>query len=69
MVIFEGPLMNPAGLVELVSPTLRIMSSFLIVGAAKNQVAMNPRNTVVFDAKRLIVRKFQDSMVHNDRTH
>ncbi|KAK1534310.1 hsp70-like protein [Colletotrichum costaricense] len=45
------------------------MSSFLIVSAAKNQVAMNPHNTVVFDAKRLIGRKLQDSRVHNDRTH
>ena len=30
--------------------------------AAKNQVAMNPRNTV-FDAKRLIGRKFSDPIV------
>ena len=31
----------------------------LIGDAAKNQVAMNPHNTV-FDAKRLIGRKFMD---------
>ena len=32
----------------------------LIGDAAKNQVAMNPENTV-FDAKRLIGRKFNDA--------
>nr|QBY35569.1 heat shock protein 70A [Dunaliella salina] len=37
----------------------------LIGDAAKNQVAMNPFNTV-FDAKRLIGRKFQDGNVQND---
>eukprot|EP01025_Chloroclados_australasicus_P018805 TRINITY_DN20009_c0_g3_i1.p2 TRINITY_DN20009_c0_g3~~TRINITY_DN20009_c0_g3_i1.p2 ORF type:complete len:643 (+),score=139.46 TRINITY_DN20009_c0_g3_i1:192-2120(+) len=37
----------------------------LIGDAAKNQVAMNPRNTV-FDAKRLIGRKFSDTIVQND---
>eukprot|EP01024_Parvocaulis_polyphysoides_P024571 TRINITY_DN2247_c1_g2_i1.p1 TRINITY_DN2247_c1_g2~~TRINITY_DN2247_c1_g2_i1.p1 ORF type:complete len:675 (-),score=181.39 TRINITY_DN2247_c1_g2_i1:157-2118(-) len=37
----------------------------LIGDAAKNQVAMNPRNTV-FDAKRLIGRKFSDTVVQND---
>ncbi|KAF5842780.1 heat shock protein 70a [Dunaliella salina] len=37
----------------------------LIGDAAKNQVAMNPFNTV-FDAKRLIGRKFQDQNVQND---
>jgi len=37
----------------------------LIGDAAKNQVAMNPINTV-FDAKRLIRRKFQDQTVQND---
>jgi heat shock protein 1/8 len=37
----------------------------LIGDAAKNQVAMNPINTV-FDAKRLIGRKFQDQTVQND---
>ena len=37
----------------------------LIGDAAKNQVAMNPINTV-FDAKRLIGRKFQDDTVQSD---
>lgn len=37
----------------------------LIGDAAKNQAASNPRNTV-FDAKRLIGRKFTDSTVQKD---
>ncbi|XP_061347551.1 heat shock 70 kDa protein isoform X1 [Gastrolobium bilobum] len=37
----------------------------LIGDAAKNQVAMNPQNTV-FDAKRLIGRKLSDPSVQND---
>ncbi|TID31325.1 hypothetical protein CANINC_000036 [Pichia inconspicua] len=40
----------------------------LIGDAAKNQAAMNPHNTV-FDAKRLIGRKFEDSEVQNDMKH
>ncbi|EFC39565.1 hypothetical protein NAEGRDRAFT_44741 [Naegleria gruberi] len=40
----------------------------LIGDAAKNQVAMNPHNTV-FDAKRLIGRKFSDSTVQDDMKH
>uniref|UniRef100_A0A4W5QP19 Heat shock protein family A (Hsp70) member 8 n=1 Tax=Hucho hucho TaxID=62062 RepID=A0A4W5QP19_9TELE len=40
----------------------------LIGDAAKNQVAMNPTNTV-FDAKRLIGRKFDDSVVQADMKH
>jgi len=40
----------------------------LIGDAAKNQVAMNPTNTV-FDAKRLIGRKFEDSTVQSDMKH
>merc|ERR1712130_58500 len=40
----------------------------LIGDAAKNQVAMNPVNTV-FDAKRLIGRKFQDASVQADIKH
>jgi len=40
----------------------------LIGDAAKNQVAMNPTNTV-FDAKRLIGRKFEDSTVQRDMKH
>ncbi|XP_062247712.1 heat shock 70 kDa protein-like [Platichthys flesus] len=37
----------------------------LIGDPAKNQVAMNPTNTI-FDAKRLIGRKFNDSIVQSD---
>src|SRR5210317_2283400 len=37
----------------------------LIGDAAKNQTAMNPKNTV-FDAKRLIGRKFSDQQVQDD---
>jgi heat shock protein 1/8 len=40
-------------------------SERLIGDAAKNQVAMNPTNTV-FDAKRLIGRKFNDPEVQSD---
>jgi heat shock protein 1/8 len=40
----------------------------LIGDAAKNQVAMNPHNTV-FDAKRLIGRKFEDKSVQADMKH
>jgi len=43
-------------------------SERLIGDAAKNQVAMNPSNTV-FDAKRLIGRKFDDQCVHSDMRH
>jgi L1 cell adhesion molecule like protein len=40
----------------------------LIGDAAKNQVAMNPHHTV-FDAKRLIGRKFNDAEVQADMKH
>jgi len=40
----------------------------LIGDAAKNQVAMNATNTI-FDAKRLIGRKFTDSNVQSDMKH
>eukprot|EP00899_Mesostigma_viride_P028555 jgi/Mesvir1/8885/Mv02773-RA.1 len=40
----------------------------LVGDAAKNQVAMNPENTV-FDAKRLIGRKFSDPSVQSDMKH
>merc|ERR1712012_98181 len=40
----------------------------LIGDAAKNQVAMNPTNTV-FDAKRLIGRNFDDTTVQQDLKH
>ncbi|KAI7876184.1 70 kDa heat shock protein 3 [Lichtheimia hyalospora FSU 10163] len=43
-------------------------SERLIGDAAKNQVAMNPFNTV-FDAKRLIGRRFADSEVQADMKH
>lgn len=40
----------------------------LIGDAAKNRGAMNPLNTV-FDAKRLIGRKFEDYSVQSDMKH
>merc|ERR1711868_313225 len=40
----------------------------LIGDAAKNQVAMNPTN-MIFDAKRLIGRSFNDSSVQSDMKH
>ncbi|XP_073455032.1 heat shock 70 kDa protein [Aquarana catesbeiana] len=40
----------------------------LIGDAAKNQVALNPQNTI-FDAKRLIGRKFDDLIVQSDMKH
>jgi len=40
----------------------------LIGDAAKNQVAMNPNNTI-FDAKRLIGRNYDDSTVQKDMKH
>jgi len=40
----------------------------LIGDAAKNQVAMNPTNTI-FDAKRLIGRGFSDASVQSDMKH
>ena len=43
-------------------------SERLIGDAAKNQVAMNPNNTV-FDAKRLIGRRFADQEVQSDMKH
>ncbi|KAF8387467.1 hypothetical protein PRIPAC_76609 [Pristionchus pacificus] len=43
-------------------------SERLIGDAAKNQVAMNPHKTL-FDAKRLIGRKFDDSAVQSDMKH
>merc|ERR1711913_213713 len=43
-------------------------SERLIGDAAKNQVAMNPTNTI-FDAKRLIGRQYKDSAVQADMKH
>ncbi|KAG5669951.1 hypothetical protein PVAND_000240 [Polypedilum vanderplanki] len=43
-------------------------SERLIGDAAKNQVAMNPQNTV-FDAKRLIGRRFDDDKIQADMKH
>ena len=40
----------------------------LIGDAAKNQVAMNPSNTI-FDAKRLIGRNFEDPTIQKDMKH
>ena len=40
----------------------------MIGDAAKNQVAMNPKNTV-FDVKRLIGRKFDEASVQSDMKH
>ena len=40
----------------------------LVGDAAKNQAAMNPQNTI-FDAKRLIGRRFTDSTVQSDVKH
>uniref|UniRef100_A0A4W3H0D1 Heat shock-related 70 kDa protein 2-like n=1 Tax=Callorhinchus milii TaxID=7868 RepID=A0A4W3H0D1_CALMI len=40
----------------------------LIGDPAKNQVAMNPGNTI-FDAKRLIGRRFDDHVVQSDMKH
>merc|ERR1712203_880306 len=40
----------------------------LIGDAAKNQVAINPTNTI-FDANRLIGRKYEDSAVQSDMKH
>jgi heat shock 70kDa protein 1/2/6/8 len=44
------------------------VSERMVGDAAKNQVALNPKNTV-FDAKRLIGRKFSDESVQADRLH
>lgn len=43
-------------------------SERLIGDAAKNQVAMNPTNTI-FDAKRLIGRKYDDPKIQEDLKH
>lgn len=43
-------------------------SERLIGDAAKNQVALNPSNTI-FDAKRLIGRKFDDKKIQQDIKH
>ena len=40
----------------------------LIGDAAKNQISANPKNTV-FDAKRLIGRKFDDANIQSDIQH
>ncbi|EPY34179.1 heat shock 70 kDa protein, partial [Strigomonas culicis] len=40
----------------------------LVGDAAKNQIAMNPHNTI-FDAKRMIGRKFDDPDLQSDMKH
>ena len=40
----------------------------LVGDSAKNQVSLNPTNTI-FDAKRLIGRKFNDATVQSDMKH
>jgi len=40
----------------------------LVGDSAKNQASANPTNTI-FDAKRLMGRKFQDSVVQQDKPH
>jgi L1 cell adhesion molecule like protein len=40
----------------------------LIGDSAKNQVAKNPTNTV-YDAKRMIGKKFDDPMIQRDTKH
>lgn len=40
----------------------------LIGDAAKNQASVNPENTI-FDAKRMIGKKFDDSTIQKDKTH
>ncbi|EDS88730.1 heat shock protein70, hsp70A2, putative, partial [Entamoeba histolytica HM-1:IMSS] len=40
----------------------------LIGDAAKNQIGMNVKNTV-FDAKRMIGRRFSDPTIQNDMKH
>jgi len=40
----------------------------LVGGAAKNQGTINPENTI-FDAKRLIGRKYSDPVIQNDMKH
>ena len=40
----------------------------LVGEAAKNQAVMNPKNTI-FDAKRFIGKKYNDSSVQKDKQH
>lgn len=43
-------------------------TEYYVGDAAKNQISMNPENTV-FDAKRMIGRKFSEGVVQQDRKH
>ena len=51
--------------IELLLPMLLLLIYRLVGDGAKNQSSMNPQNTV-FDAKRLIGRKFDDPVLKND---
>jgi molecular chaperone DnaK (HSP70) len=60
-----SPLLLPAGNRTTPSYVAFTDTERLVGDAAKNQAAMNPINTV-FDAKRLIGRKFNDPVVQAD---
>ena len=66
--MFGAPTKTKRGLSEKLRPreACRTNDQERLVGeAAKNQAAMNPTNTI-FDAKRLIGRKYVDKSVQED---
>lgn len=65
--IGDGELLRPGGLSSC-SRQISAVADISPSPAAKNQSAMNPRNTV-FDAKRLIGRRFDDPDVKKDMKH